>query len=111
MLEKRILEVLNESKLNKQDFAARLGISNSTLSHVQSGRNKASLDIVVRLLESFPDISPDWLLFGTGEMKRKEGLGLAFRESIQKDIEQAQSALKQAEKATNGVLNKLESLK
>ncbi len=73
-ISKRILELQQESGLSKQDFAMKIGVSQATLSHLQSGRNKASLDLVLSILQTFEDINSDWLLFGKGEMRRyKEG--------------------------------------
>lgn len=69
-LEMRVMQVFSQSKLKKQDFASVLGVSGAVISHIQSGRNKASLEIVSGLLKHFPDISPDWLLFGQGNMHR-----------------------------------------
>ncbi len=40
------------------------------MSHITSGRNNPSLDVLKKILEQFPHISPDWLLFGTGTMNR-----------------------------------------
>lgn len=72
MLETRILEVFAESGLSRQEFASRIGISNAVMSHISSGRNKASMDLVHSILTHFPDISPDWLLLGLGQMKRSQ---------------------------------------
>lgn len=83
MIETNILEVFNRSGLSRTDFAAKLGISNAVLSHIASGRNKASLDLVIAILTQFPDISPDWLLFGKGEMKKGEKNLDEFRSKIQ----------------------------
>ena len=69
-ISKRILELQQESGLSKQDFAMKIGVSQATLSHLQSGRNKASLDLVLSILQTFEDINSDWLLFGKGEMRR-----------------------------------------
>ena len=72
MLEFRILEVFNYSKLSRMDFANKIGVSNAVMSHISSGRNKASTDLVLTILKNFEDISPDWLLLGQGEMLRTE---------------------------------------
>jgi hypothetical protein len=52
------------------DFANKIGISNAVMSHISSGRNKASTDLILNILNHFPDISTDWLLLGQGEMLR-----------------------------------------
>ena len=72
MLEIRILEVFNYSQLSRLDFANKIGISNAVLSHLSSGRNKASTDLIISVLTNFEDISPEWLLFGQGDMLKSQ---------------------------------------
>ncbi len=38
------------------------------MSHILSGRNKPSLDFVMKVLKRYPEINPSWFLFGEGEM-------------------------------------------
>jgi hypothetical protein len=38
------------------------------VSHILSGRNKPSLDFILKVLTSYPEIDADWLLFGKGQM-------------------------------------------
>lgn len=89
MLENRILEVFNQSNLSRQDFANKLNISNAVLSHISSGRNKASLDLVLNLLNAFPQISPEWLIMGKGEMNisNKENEMERFKIQLNQKIE------------------------
>ncbi len=63
MLE-RIKKVVKESGLSNGDFARRLGVKPSSISHILSGRNKPSLDFVTKLLRAFPSVDAYWLLFG-----------------------------------------------
>jgi transcriptional regulator with XRE-family HTH domain len=72
MLEFRILEVFNYSQLSRLEFANKIGISNAVLSHLSSGRNKASTDLIISILTNFEDISPEWLLFGHGDMLKSQ---------------------------------------
>lgn len=64
----RILKIIDFYKLNGAAFAVKVGIKDSQLSHIKSGRNEPSLDIVTKILENCPEISSDWLLFGSGDM-------------------------------------------
>jgi len=69
-MKNRIQKVLDESGLSASKFADKIGVPRSGLSHVLSGRNKPSLDYVVKILDAFPDINPNWLIRGIGsEMK------------------------------------------
>lgn len=67
----RIQLILKSMNLSPSQFADEISVQRSSLSHILSGRNKPSLDFVSKVLTSYPDISSDWLLFGTGTMMRK----------------------------------------
>lgn len=60
----RIDQIIQEQQLSSAAFADAIGVQRSSISHVLSGRNKPSLDFILKILEAFPHISPDWLLFG-----------------------------------------------
>ena len=63
----RIKYIMTTYNLNASQLAENIGIQRSTLSHILSGRNKPSLDVVQRLLKSFPEIQAAWLLNGDGD--------------------------------------------
>lgn len=68
---KEKLQFLLKSKgLSASTLANMLEIQPSGISHLMSGRNKPSFDLVVKILKVFPDINPDWLLLDKGEMTR-----------------------------------------
>jgi transcriptional regulator with XRE-family HTH domain len=56
--------------LSPSKFAETIGIQRSAMSHIISGRNNPSLDVLMKILETFPYVDSDWLLFGKGEMRR-----------------------------------------
>jgi transcriptional regulator with XRE-family HTH domain len=64
----RIKQLMEEMKLTSIAFAERIGIQQSTLSHILNGRNKASLDVIMKIQQQFPKISYYWLLNGEGDM-------------------------------------------
>lgn len=64
----RILKIMDYNKFTPSEFADVLEIDRSRLSHILNGRNNPSLEIVMKILEKFPEISSDWLLFGSGNM-------------------------------------------
>ncbi|MFO7613331.1 MAG: helix-turn-helix transcriptional regulator [Bacteroidales bacterium] len=66
---RKILELKNESA---SDFAEKLGVQRSSVSHIMSGRNNPGLEFLQKILTSYPDINPDWLLLGKGEIFRKQ---------------------------------------
>ncbi|MDN0071240.1 helix-turn-helix domain-containing protein [uncultured Bacteroides sp.] len=64
----RIIQIMRSAGLSNADFADKIGISTSSLSHIFSGRNNPSLDVVKRIHKSFPSISLNWILYGEGNM-------------------------------------------
>ncbi len=47
-------------------FAEKIGVQRSSISHILSGRNKPSLEFVLKVLSSFPEVELYWLLNGKG---------------------------------------------
>lgn len=47
-------------------FADKIGVQRSSISHILSGRNKPSLDFVLKVLAQFPEVELYWLLNGKG---------------------------------------------
>ncbi len=60
----RIRYIMKLNNLTASKFADEIGVQRSSMSHILSGRNKPSLDFVVKVLERFPNVSPAWLLLG-----------------------------------------------
>lgn len=59
---------MKSQNLTSSQFADKLGVQRSGMSHILSGRNKPSLDFVLKVLAGFPDLNPQWLLQGKGKM-------------------------------------------
>ncbi|MBE6327504.1 MAG: helix-turn-helix transcriptional regulator [Bacteroidales bacterium] len=64
----RIKKIQEYSGLSLGVFASRTGIKAASLSHILNGRNNPSLDVVMKIHETFPEISWEWMLYGTGTM-------------------------------------------
>lgn len=60
----RILEIIKKSGLTPSEFADKIEVQRSAISHITSGRNKPSLDFLLKVKNSYPEIDTDWLLFG-----------------------------------------------
>jgi len=68
----RIAHIIRAKNLTAAEFAVRLGIQPSNISHLLSGRNNPSLDFVRKLKETFPEYNLDWIIFGKGPMTVSE---------------------------------------
>jgi transcriptional regulator with XRE-family HTH domain len=65
----RIAKIIQVEGVTAAQFAERIGISASSLSHILSGRNNPSLEVVMKIHKTFDHISLNWLLYGEGEME------------------------------------------
>lgn len=62
-LSEKIELIIKRKQMSSTQFADILGIPKSSISHILSGRNKPSLDVVQKILGAFPEISAEDLLF------------------------------------------------
>ena len=69
---KRLEIILDYYSLNASSFADKIGVQRSSLSHLLSGRNKPSLDFILKILDVFPDVDLYWVLKGKGTFPKSE---------------------------------------
>ncbi len=79
-MKERILAFLKAENKSSSQFAEDIGVQPSGISHILSGRNKPSLDFVIKMLEKYPFISTQWLLFGKGSMYNEPSLASLFED-------------------------------
>jgi transcriptional regulator with XRE-family HTH domain len=68
----RIKEIILKEGLTSGSFADLIGVQRSSMSHILNGRNNPSLDFVIKTLQAFPKLNPEWLLTGVGVMYRTD---------------------------------------
>lgn len=66
----RVLILMKNYELTASEFADKIDVQRSSMSHLVSGRNKPSLDFIQKILNNFSDLNPTWLIMGTGPMKQ-----------------------------------------
>ncbi len=64
---KRLQQVMDYYGESASSFAEKIGVQRSSISHILSGRNKPSLEFVLKILSAFPEVELYWLLNGKGE--------------------------------------------
>jgi transcriptional regulator with XRE-family HTH domain len=69
---KRLEIILDYYGLNASSFADKIGVQRSSLSHLLSGRNKPSLDFILKILDVFPEVDLYWILNGKGTFPKSE---------------------------------------
>jgi len=68
----RIKKLMEKRGLLPAQFADEIGLKRSSLSHILSGRNNPSLDVIMKIKSRYDEVNTDWLLFGAGLPVGKE---------------------------------------
>jgi transcriptional regulator with XRE-family HTH domain len=68
----RIQLILKVQNMTASRFADEIGVQRSSISHILSGRNMPSLDLITKILKRFPEIDSEWLLNGKGTMMKNQ---------------------------------------
>ena len=71
----RLLEMLSELKRERQvltqaEFSGIVGMKPAQISEILNGKRPLTDKTISKILVKFPDINPEWLREGKGEMKR-----------------------------------------
>lgn len=92
----RIKELIEKQDLSNKEFAKRLSINPSIISHILSGRNKVSLQVVEQIVKEFTNVSLDYLLLGSGSIF-KEVTNVNYNSSLVDNSEKPPTEEKSAE--------------
>lgn len=68
-MRERILKFIESEGITAAEFADKIGVQRSSVSHVLNGRNNPGFAFIQKILEAFPSIDSRWLLTGSGQMK------------------------------------------
>jgi len=63
---KRMEKIVDFYGLSSAAFADKISVQRSSISHLLSGRNKPSLEFVLKVISAFPEVNLYWLLNGKG---------------------------------------------
>ena len=63
----RLNKILEYYDISAAAFADKIEVGRSSISHILSGRNKPSLDFVMKVVTNFPEVELYWLLNGKGK--------------------------------------------
>ena len=63
----RLEEVFDYYELTATTFSESINVGKATISHILSGRNRPSLDFVLKTVDAFPEVELYWLLHGEGD--------------------------------------------
>ncbi|MGB5437244.1 MAG: helix-turn-helix transcriptional regulator [Maribacter sp.] len=87
---KRLEIILRYYDLSAAVFADKINVQRSSISHLLSGRNKPSLEFVLKLVKTFPEVNLYWLLNGKGNFP-------ATKETLPKETDPSPSTSSKGE--------------
>lgn len=67
-MEERLNQLFAHLKVSPSRFADEIGVQRSNISHLLSGRNKPSFDLMLKILDRYPRINLEWLITGKGNV-------------------------------------------
>ena len=97
-MKERLERILRRYKLNQKEFAEKVGINKSTLSHIFSKNGRGgnlSQSTLEKIVYTFPDINMNWLRDGMGEMLRSNA-AMVSQTTIDFNDKQVQEPVKAA---------------
>ena len=77
----RIRLIMESQHMTQQVFAEFIGTTPATLSGIFNDRTRPTLSIVELIKKKIPDISTDWLMFGTGQMYQQSSSAVPVSQS------------------------------
>ncbi|MDX2190829.1 MAG: helix-turn-helix transcriptional regulator [Bacteroidota bacterium] len=82
----RISHLIDKLGHNKSSFANQVGVSQPIITHITNGRNNPGLEVIQKILQSFPEVNPDWLIMGRGEVFLNNQLRIKMITDLLSDI-------------------------
>ena len=77
-MQNRLQKLLDSEQLTPAKFAEILGVQRSAISHILTGRNNPSFDLISKIIHKFPALNSDWLITGKGNMYKTLVQGSLF---------------------------------
>ena len=69
-------------QLSASAFADKIQVPRSSISHLLSGRNKPSLDFVLKVVKEFDEVELYWLLNGKGTFPKSNTSSPALKQAL-----------------------------
>lgn len=83
----KLIEIQQMTGLSWKDLADKVGIASAqTFTDIRGGRHGISLKLANKIIEAFPEIRREWLIFESGPMTHKEAEGMIAMFNSAEDI-------------------------
>lgn len=119
-LTERFKELISAKSASVLDFSRLIGVAQTTLNSQLSSTKGVSSNVILLTLDTFPDVSAEWLLRGKGEMliasspnEKKEEEAHAeslFRNVLVEFMSMVNKRLKSIDNNTQSSVDKLEGI-
>lgn len=100
---KRLQKVIDYYNESASSFAEKIGVQRSSISHILSGRNKPSLDFVMKILHSYPEVELYWLMNGKGNFPTQPNIS----ESPNSNLEDTKSKTQISKSESHSKIEKI----
>lgn len=67
----RIFRLIDALDISVANFSDETGIDRASLSHIKNERSKPTLEMIRKIVSSYPQVSLDWLILGGGTMLKQ----------------------------------------
>lgn len=67
-LSDRIRQIIDYKGISINKFSLQIGVSNSYFNKILRDNNSVGSDKIEKILREYPEINPEWLILGSGEM-------------------------------------------
>lgn len=99
----RLKIILDYYALSASKFADSIQVQRSSISHLLSGRNKPSLDFVLKIVEHYEEVDLNWLLLGEGTFPSSDNSSSTPTVVEQQDLFSSPIAKETSQKTTTVV--------
>lgn len=110
-MQHRLATILKHYNLTQQEASNLFQVSKANISHILSGRNKASLEFIMNIKNAKNELELEWLVFGKPPMIKRnteEKTGpIVNKQAIQRSIENIEHSLEMINRDVNYRLNKI----
>ncbi len=106
----RLKKVMDYHQLSASSFADKIKIPRSSISHLLSGRNKPSLDFVLKVIKEFETVDLYWFLNGKGNFPKTEPSPVAHIISQEENIIVKKTIPFSSKKTTAGSTKNIERI-
>lgn len=67
-MKERLKQIMEELDMTATEFADKIGVQASSISHIINGRNNPSSAFIEKLLDALPELNARWFMLGAGNM-------------------------------------------